>query len=92
MEAQKRPSVHKILDMHFLKKNFSKTLEKTINLYDENYSSQEGLRKSASINKLFKKKSTSSLSSSLAGKSMGSQEHLKIVEYKQNYPYLVEAN
>ena len=39
-EPSKRPSVHKILEMPFLKKYYSKTLEKTINLYDENYNSQ----------------------------------------------------
>jgi hypothetical protein len=34
VEAQNRPSAHKILEKPFIKKYFSKTLEKTINLYD----------------------------------------------------------
>jgi serine/threonine protein kinase len=34
VEAQNRPSVHKILEKPFIKKYFCKTLEKTINLYD----------------------------------------------------------
>lgn len=37
-EPQKRPSVHKILDIPFIKKHLCQTLEKTINLYDENMS------------------------------------------------------
>ena len=90
-EPQKRPSVHKILEKPFLKKYFSITLEKTIHLYDENYNSQEGFKKSSS-NRLFRKRSSSSLSTSLARKSVGSQEYLKIVEYKQNYPMLMEEN
>ena len=49
------------------------------------------MRKSTSINRLFRKRSSSSLSTSLAGKS-DSQEYLKIIEYKQNYPMLMEEN
>ena len=85
-DAQLRPSVHKILEKPFIKKYFSKTLEKTINLYDENYASQEGLKKSSkssSINRLFRKRSSTNLSASVQGKSnglsMGSEDYLKMV-------------
>jgi hypothetical protein len=33
-EAQKRPSVQKILDKPFIKQFLNQTLEKTINIYD----------------------------------------------------------
>jgi len=44
------------------------------------------------VNRLSKKRSSSSLSTSMVGKSLGADEYLKIVEYKQNYPMLLEEN
>lgn len=35
-EPHRRPSVHKILEMPLIKRHLTQTLEKTINLYDEN--------------------------------------------------------
>ena len=72
-EPQKRPSVHKILDIPFIKKHLCQTLEKTINLYDENMSTNEQLRRSTSVNKLIKKRDSTSLSSSLLPAKQSSQ-------------------
>lgn len=33
-DAQKRPSIQKVLEMPFIKKYLCQTLEKTINLFD----------------------------------------------------------
>jgi serine/threonine protein kinase len=94
-EAQKRPSVQKILDKPFIKQFLNQTLEKTINIYDEN--NQDKLRKDTSTNKLCRKRSANSLSSSiLSSKSrnqnLSSEDYLKMIEYKQSYPVVLEEN
>ena len=90
-EPQRRPSVHKILEMPFIKKHLCQTLEKTISLYDENIASND-LKRSSSANRLVRKRDSASLSSSLLPARQSSQEYLKIVEYKQNYPVIQEEN
>lgn len=97
-QPERRPSVHKILDKPFIKKHLGQILENTISLHDENMLvSSHQLKKSTSSRKLFSQRhSLSSLSNLvLTPKTCSSKnntEYVKIVEYKQNYPMILEEN
>ena len=95
-EATRRPSVHKILETGLIKSRIEPTLEKTINpinLNDENVGSREAMSRTPSANSVLKKRGSNSLSGSmLPGLYAVAQEHTKMIEYKQNYPMLVEEN
>jgi hypothetical protein len=124
-EPKERPTVHKILEISFIKKQLPQVLESSINKYNKTQSGLIASKKlcesngTSSLRKMSNRKSIGSLSNSIltplskkneqsltsilqphqssnipscTQESNQKKENLKMIEYKQNYPLLLEQN